>query len=168
MDSEITKNKIIETAKDVLQKTGFEGEIKIISAGFDNNSFPVLSIESENNLSMLIGRNGQNLNAFEHIVKIIVSKKIGDQDDSIKNNFIVDINDYRKSRAIQVLGIAKNVAQRVINTQQAEALLPMSPYERRLVHTELASYKDIQTESIGEEPRRRVVIKPQPIGSEDV
>ncbi len=166
MDSEIIKNKIIETAKDVLQKAGFEGEIKIISTGFDNNSFPVVSVESEKDLSMLIGRNGQNLNAFEHIVKIIASKKIGDQDDLNKNNFVVDVNDYRKSRAVQVLGIAKNVAQRVISTQRAEALLPMSPYERRLVHTELASYKDIQTESIGEEPRRRVVIKPQPVENE--
>lgn len=156
----------MEVTEDILKRIGFEGEIKIIDTGFDNNSFSVVSIESENDLSMLIGRNGQNLSAFEHIVKIIAARKLGDGDDFDKKNFIIDINDYRKARAGYILDSAKTTAQRVISTQKAEALLPMSPYERRLVHTELAGYKEIQTESIGEGPRRRVVIKPLVLGSE--
>lgn len=108
---------------------------------------------------MLIGRNGQNLNAFEHVIRLIVSKQIGHQDDAQKS-FVIDVNDYRKSRARYILEVAREAAQRVISNQKAEILLPMSSYERRLVHMGLASYKEVQTESIGEEPRRRVVIKP--------
>ncbi len=160
MEDEIIKNKIIEITQNVLQKAGFEGKIKLIDNILNHDNFPIISIESENDLSILIGRNGQNLNALEHIVKLITFRQLGNQNDFQNKSFIIDINDYRKSRTKYILDIAQTAAQRVISSQQSEALLPMSPYERRLVHTELASYKEIQTESIGEEPRRRVVIKP--------
>lgn len=109
---------------------------------------------------MLIGKNGQNLSAFEHLVKLIVNRKISGGEDQKRNVFIVDVNDYRKTKTKYVLDLARSAAQKVINSQRAEALLPMSAYERRLVHTELAAYKELQTESIGEEPHRRIVIKP--------
>ena len=73
---------------------------------------------------------------------------------------MVDLNDYRKLRARQVVEKAVEAAHRVRVSKKAEALIPMSSYERRLVHVELASYVDIETESIGEEPKRRIVIKP--------
>ena len=109
---------------------------------------------------MLIGKNGQNLNAFEHLIKLIVNRKTSGDEDQKRNVFVVDINDYRKTKAKYVLGLARSAAQKVISSRRAEALLPMSAYERRLVHTELATYKELQTESIGEEPHRRIVIKP--------
>jgi len=73
---------------------------------------------------------------------------------------LIDINDYRKSRTNYLMDLARQAVGRVRNTQKAEALVPMTPYERRVVHMELASCPDITTESIGEEPHRRVVIKP--------
>lgn len=164
MDKETVKNKIIEVTREILDKAGFVAEARLIDTGFDNNFLPLVAIESEADLSMLIGRNGQNLSAFEHLVRLITHRRLGDSEDFLKNSFMIDVNDYRKARAKHVLDLAKNAAQRVIGTQKAEALLPMSPYERRLVHTELAGYKEIQTESIGEEPRRRVVIKPLLLG----
>ena len=110
---------------------------------------------------MLIGKNGQNLEAFERLVRLLASSQIEPNPEN-DLHFIIDINDYRKSRTDYLIDIAKDVAQRVIQTQRAEALSPMSSYERRLVHTELASYKEIQTESVGQEPRRRIIVKPQP------
>jgi spoIIIJ-associated protein len=153
------KNQILDASQDLLKRIGFEAEIKILDDGFNNNALPVVSIESEKDLSMLIGKNGQNLSAFEHLVRLIVFRK-NNSEESKDLNFIVDVNDYRKSRARYILDLARTAANRVIISQRAEALSPMSSYERRLVHTELASNKDIQTESIGEEPRRRIVIKP--------
>ena len=73
---------------------------------------------------------------------------------------MVDVNNYRKARANYLIETAREAAQRVIQTQKAEALSPMTSYERRLVHTELAGYKEVQTESIGQEPHRRIVVKP--------
>ncbi len=163
MRTEEQKQQIIEIAKDILKRVGFEAEIKIIGA--KDGALPVVSIESDKDLSMLIGRNGQNLSAFEHIARLVVAKKLGAGATQEEKNFVVDINDYRKSKAQYVLDLARQAAGRVIGNQRAETLLPMSSYERRLVHTELASFTEIQTESIGEEPRRRVVIKPLPINS---
>lgn len=168
MKSEEQKQQIIEVAKDILSRVGLEADVKMTDAGPGPSdrfgagigALPVVSIESDQDLSMLIGRNGQNLSAFEHVVRLIVAKKLGAGATQEERNFVVDINDYRKSKAQYVLDLARQAAQRVMGTQKAETLLPMSSYERRLVHTELASFAEIQTESIGEEPRRRVVIKP--------
>ena len=164
------KNKILETVQDLLAKVGFEGEVKLTEGmtqtatapetGGEKTSFLVASIESEKDLSMLIGKNGQNLSAFDHIARLLVNRKANLDQQGALVNFIVDINDYRKSRTNYLVDVARNVAKRVIQTQRAEALLPMNAYERRLVHTELASFKEVQTESIGQEPRRRVVVKP--------
>jgi spoIIIJ-associated protein len=165
LDINQKRQKIVEIAKDLLSKVGFEGEIKLIepyNAG-GMGAFSTLSVESESDLSMLIGKNGQNLTAFEHLIRLIATKQLSNPEDNepTPTNFIVDINDYRKSRAGYLTDIARNVARRVIQTQRAEALLPMNAYERRLIHAELASFKEVQTESIGQEPRRRIVIKPQ-------
>ncbi|MBI2064021.1 MAG: hypothetical protein HYT65_03470 [Candidatus Yanofskybacteria bacterium] len=169
--SEDIKNKIKETVEDLLNRVGFEGEVKLSEnapaavinepGNDDKKSFLTVSIESANDLSMLIGKNGQNLSAFDHIARLLVNKKLNGYDGKFPINFMVDINDYRKSKTNYLIDVARNTAKRVTQTQKAEALPPMSSYERRLVHTELASFKEIQTESIGQEPRRRVVIKPQ-------
>ena len=167
MNTEDRKNKIIEITKDLLQRVGFEGEVKFSENGPNESKLATISIESEKDLSMLIGKNGQNLEAFERLVRLLASRKLataaaGQADPENDLHFIIDVNDYRKSRTDYLIGVAKDAARRVIQTQRAEALSPMSSYERRLVHTELASYKEIQTESIGQEPRRRIIVKPQP------
>ncbi len=173
MNVEDRKNKIVEITKDLLQRVGFEGEVKFTENGPSESGLATISIESDKDLSMLIGKNGQNLEAFERLVRLLASRKLARQNFTTQNlsgqadpendpHFIIDINDYRKSRTDYLIGIARDVARRVIQTQRAEALSPMSSYERRLVHTELASYKEVQTESVGQEPRRRIIVKPQP------
>ncbi|MBI4120067.1 MAG: hypothetical protein HY454_01235 [Parcubacteria group bacterium] len=168
MKSQEQKQQIIEVAKDVLSRVGLEADVKMIDADTNPSdklaaavgALPVISIESDKDLSMLIGRNGQNLNALEHIIRLIAARKLGAGETSKDWNFVLDINNYRKAKSQYIVDIARQTAGRVISSQRAETLLPMSSYERRLVHTELASFTEIQTESIGEEPRRRVVVKP--------
>ena len=58
----------------------------------------------------------------------------------------------------QIAQVAHECAKRVMMTGRAESLTAMNSYERRLVHTELASYTELETSSIGNEPNRRVVI----------
>jgi len=154
------RNKIVEIVQDLLNRVGFEGEVKFAENRPGESKLATISIESDKDLSMLIGKNGQNLEAFERLVRLLVSRKLANQDNDL--HFIIDVNDYRKSRTDYLIGIARDVARRVMQTQRAEALSPMSSYERRLVHTELASYKEVQTESVGQEPRRRIIVKPQP------
>ena len=73
----------------------------------------------------------------------------------------LDVNDYRREKQEELVQMVRTAIERVRNTNRPEALPPMSAYDRRLVHTELAAYTDVGSESVGQEPYRRVVIKPQ-------
>jgi len=72
----------------------------------------------------------------------------------------VDVNNYRKERETIITELAKAAARKVIMKKAAVTLPAMNAYERRLVHTELATRPDVATESEGEGTERRVVIKP--------
>lgn len=152
-NQEMLKN----VAQEVLGRLGYEAVVDIFSNEKDPN-LKVVAINSTGNLSALIGKNGQNIKALEHVIRMLYFKKIPPGEKPAV--FAVDLNDYRKLRGQQVLETAVEAANRVRISKKAEALLPMSSYERRLIHVELASYHDIETESIGEEPTRRVVIRP--------
>ena len=99
---------------------------------------------------------GKNLKSFEYLAKLIASKKLNQ-----KITLIIDLNDFLEKRNNKISELARLVAKKVETTQKAYTLRPMSAYERRLIHLELAAWPNIITESIGEEPRRRVTIKPQ-------
>ena len=116
----------------------------------------VVSVQTLDNARFLIGKNGKNLKALEHVLRAMLVK------DGKEGTIVLDVNDYRKSRATYLVDVAKQTVARVRNTQKAEALFPMSAYERRIVHMELAAYPDIATESVGSDPQRRVIIKPYP------
>ncbi len=116
----------------------------------------IVAVSAPENARFLIGKNGQNLQALEHVVRTMFLKGVEDQNLAL----FVDVNDYKKSRATHVATLAKEAVLRVRNTQRAEVLIPMSSYERRIVHMELAAVSDVTTESIGQDPQRRIVVKP--------
>ena len=71
----------------------------------------------------------------------------------------VEVNDYKKKKEEKLRNLANKMANNVIKFRKPIRLEPMSAYERLIIHTELAKRDDVETESQGEEPRRRVVIK---------
>lgn len=150
------KDRIVETIKKVVGFMNLDCQVEIREESGAEPKVLVASIYTPENARFLIGKNGQNLKALEHLIRSILFKQKDSQ------NIIIDVNDYKKSRASMVVDLAKQAVSRVRNTQKAEVLLPMSAYERRIVHMELASYPDVATESIGNEPQRRIVIKPYP------
>lgn len=157
LENENNQDLLKNITQELLGQLGYQAEVSIFSNEKDLN-LKIVSISSSENLSALIGKNGQNIKALEQVIKTLYYKKQTSSDSPA--TFMVDLNDYRKLRAKQVVERAVEAAQRVRTSKKAEALLPMSSYERRLIHVELASYPDIETESIGEEPKRRVVIRP--------
>lgn len=148
------KSKIEETIKNMVGFMNLECEIEFREENTENNLLFV-AIHTPENARFLIGKNGTVLKSLEHLVRMVIAK-----DNQESQNIVLDVNDYRKSRATYLLDLARQAVNRVKNTQKAEALMPMSSYERRIVHMELAACPDVATESIGEEPYRRVVIKP--------
>jgi spoIIIJ-associated protein len=152
------KDDLTETIRKMVSFMDLECQVEIREEVDDRNSKSlVVSVYTLENARFLIGKNGQNIRSLEQVLRAMFARKMNEID-----NIAVDVNDYKKSRTDYVVGLARQIVTRVRSTQKAEALSPMSGYERRIVHMELASYPDIATESIGSEPNRRIVVKPYP------
>lgn len=166
----LNKDEVVETVKKMVGFMNIECQVEAKEEPADSHGegAVTVSIQTIDNAKFLIGKNGQNLKALEHIIRAMLVKPVRSDGsnhsggDSKDLTIVLDVNDYRKSRANYLVDVAKQTVARVRNTQKAEALFPMSAYERRVVHMELAAYPDIATESIGAEPQRRVIIKPYP------
>lgn len=149
-----TKDVLRTLACKLIESMGFQADVGVDEHVLEDEAVHIVSVRSPQELGVLIGKNGQNIGAIEHVLRLMAYKEIP------KNlSVVLDINDYRKSRASFIVDQARVVAARVEATKKAEALSPMSSYERRLVHVELASRVNLITESVGEEPKRRVVVR---------
>ena len=103
---------------------------------------------------ILIGKNGNTLNSIQHLLKIVIKRSF------LEDFFLdVDINNYKERKIEYLKEIAQEAADKVIFTKKEEVLGQMSAYERRIVHIELSKWPNIITESIGQEPERKVVVK---------
>lgn len=160
MISEENKQHIQLVAQEILSAMGYAAAVKWMEASIAGFSTPVLSIESTENLSLLIGNEGKNLEALEHVIHVVARKVVAPDSERDMAHFIVDINRYRVVQAAHLVAVAKESAERVMASGRPESLIPMPSYQRRIIHAELAAYRSIETGSIGEEPNRRVVIKP--------
>ena len=104
-------------------------------------------------LGALIGRKGERLSALQHLVNLMLSRKLG-----AWTRVLVDVEDYRGRRERQLREIATRAAERVNESGKMLQLEPMPALERRWIHLALRNNPDVSTQSIGEEPHRRVVI----------
>ena len=107
-------------------------------------------------LSALIGRQAETLNAFQYVASLIVGKQTQQW-----VQLVVDVEGYRSRRDKQVRQIAMRVVDQVIKTGRKATLEPMTASERRAIHIELRGHPAVTTESTGEEPHRKVVILPK-------
>jgi spoIIIJ-associated protein len=107
-------------------------------------------------LGALIGRKGERLSALQHLVNLMLSKEIG-----AWTRVLVDVEDYRGRRERQLRELAERAAARVVETGKMLQLEPMSALERRWIHMSLRDHVGVATQSIGEEPNRRVVLVPR-------
>lgn len=106
-------------------------------------------------LSILIGPKAETLNALQNIAGLIIGKEIGH---SIP--LIVDVEGFRARRVQQLRQLARRMADQAVKTGRRQVLEPMPASERRIVHIELRNNPQVKTESVGEEPRRKVTIVP--------
>lgn len=119
----------------------------------ENEGVISVLIISDNNAA-LIGKEGQTLKSIQMILRQAL-RKFGDF--NIKLN--LDIAGYKEKRERNIVYEVKKIAREVRRSRVDAKLDPMNSYERRIVHTAIADYRNIETESEGEEPNRYVVIK---------
>ena len=138
----------------ILDKLSVSGEIEI----FENSEGIQFTIRTKE-AGLLIGEDGQNLFALNHLLKRIAENEFR-KNNLGKIQFLLDINGYQAKKIEELKNIARINAQRVRYFKKEISLDPMNSYERRIIHSVLTEYPDIMTESSGEEPNRRVVIRP--------
>ena len=107
-------------------------------------------------LSILIGRKSETLNALQYISSLIVSKELGKW-----VPMMIDVQGYRKRRDRQLRQLGRKMAEQAIQTGRRQVLEPMPANERRVIHLELREHPEVITESMGEEPYRKVTISPK-------
>lgn len=147
-----------ETVVELLEKMKVRASVTAYYGEPDEsrNRVPVFVDINGNDLSILIGRQAETLNALQFIASLIVGKELG-----YSIPLIIDVEGYRKRREQQLRYLAKRMADQAVKTGRRQVLEPMPANERRIVHIELRDNPDVSTASIGEEPRRKVTIIPQ-------
>ena len=155
-DAEVTPEALaagVEFLETLVEMMGYDASVET-STG-DTAKITVYGADDEEKeaLGALIGRKGERLSALQHLVNLMLSRKMGTW-----TRVLVDVEDYRGRRERQLVEVATRAAERVAETGQMLQLEPMSALERRWVHLALRDHAGITTQSIGEEPMRRVVV----------
>lgn len=107
----------------------------------------------------LIGKEGENLRALQHIFQLMFIKKA--KEPLGLGGLVLDINNYFKEKENYLQALAKNSAQRALETKKPVVLDPMPAFERRIIHLIVEGVDGVVSESSGEGEERRIVIKPK-------
>ena len=158
-DEEIPEDDILfaarQTVTDLLEKMRIKATVSasIKPAEDDEDENTVLVNIEGDDLSILIGRRSETLNALQYISSLIVGKRL--------NRWIplmIDVQGYRARRERQLRVLARRMAEQAIHTGRRQVLEPMPANERRVIHLELRDHPQVTTESIGDDPNRKVTI----------
>ncbi len=133
-----------------------EKDFKIEKGDREDVTYIKIYFEGDD-LGYMIGNHGRHLDSLQYILQLMVGKVI-DQDSNYR--VLVDVGGYRRERDSKIESLALQKADDVRILGEEIEMEPMSPADRRVVHTTLSQYEDITTESVGEGKDRRVVIKP--------
>ncbi|MBK9602895.1 MAG: Jag N-terminal domain-containing protein [Anaerolineales bacterium] len=152
---------LLDTTESIVSKLiHYLGMKAQVSAHYDESSTDdrrIIQVDVRgDDLSALIGRQAETLNAFQYVASLIVGKETQKW-----VQLVVDVEGYRSRREKQVRQIALRMVDQVIKTGRKATLEPMTASERRAIHIELRGHPAVTTESVGEEPHRKVVILPK-------
>ncbi len=111
---------------------------------------------SGDNMGLVIGKRGDTLDALQYLTSLIVNHETDD-----RTRVILDTENYREKRHTALIALAGRLADKVARTGRKYTLEPLTPYERRIIHSCLQPDDRVTTFSINEEPRRRIVIAPK-------
>lgn len=144
-----------ETVTDLLDKMKIKAQVNVamkLAEDAEDEATVLVNIEGDD-LSILIGRRTETLNALQYVTSLIVGKRL--------NRWVplmIDVQGYRARRDRQLRVLARRMADQAIHTGRRQVLEPMPANERRVIHLELRDHPQVATESIGDDPNRKVTI----------
>ncbi len=134
----------------MLKIMGLKGEV---DAYVKEENVLILEVSGPQ-MGVLIGRRGQTLASIQYLLNIILHREFS----RFEGRIVVDVEGYRSRREETLVRLANNIAAKVISTKTDVVLEPMSPQDRRIIHTALQENPEVTTHSEGENPNRKVVI----------
>ncbi len=140
----------LDFLKDMIDKMGIDVEV---SARENKDGEIHIDINGKDS-ACVIGKRGQTLDAIQYLTRVVVNR-----DEENYTKIVVDAGEYRAKREATLAKLAKRLADKVTRTGKPVKLEPMSPYERKIIHSALQNHKKVTTRSEGKEPYRRVVIQ---------
>ncbi|MET9489130.1 MULTISPECIES: Jag family protein [unclassified Nocardia] len=138
----------LEQLLDVLD---FDGDIDLDVEG----DRAIVSIDGGKDLDKLVGRRGEVLDALQELTRLAVQQATG-----VRSRLMLDVAGWRAGRRAELSALGAEAAKRVLESGEREALTPMTPFERKIVHDAVAAVDGVVSESEGVEPSRRVVVLP--------
>ena len=149
----VSKKDIINFIKEFIENLSKNMGITINSEVRENEGIYNVLLVTDNN-PIIIGKDGRTIDAIQLLIRQALTTQVG------KNiKVIVDASDYRNNKQRNFEREIKKIAKEVLKTKVEAKLDPMNSYNRRIVHSLLADYENIETESFGETPNRYVVIR---------
>lgn len=149
----IPKKEVISFVKEYLNEIDKSFNIELKSEVNEKEDIIKVNLVSENN-PILIGKEGKNIEALQILIRNSIRNQIGMD---IKIN--IDASNYKKKKEEYFEREIKKIAKEVLKTKIDTKLDPMNSYNRRIVHSIVSNFKNLKTESIGEEPNRYTIIK---------
>lgn len=144
------QSNVIEFVEKILDFMGLNAETELIEKD-DSTVIKLLTSDSAN----VIGYRGEVLDAIQTLAGACLN--IGKKE---YKKVVVDCENYREKRENTLINLAKRLEEKATSLRREVMLEPMSPYERRIIHTALANSETCTTKSEGSEPNRYVVIVP--------
>jgi len=146
-----------EVVSTILKHMNLQAQVSAEYGESDREGGSAIHIDIRgNDLNVLIGRQSETLNALQFIAALIVSKELAQW-----TQLVVDVEGYRTRRERQLRQMAHRMAEQAVLAGRRQVLEPMPANERRIIHLELRDNPQVETESVGEEPGRKVTIIPK-------
>lgn len=145
--------------EELVARLGFQATVAVTADHHLETSY-LCSITVAEGQNFLIGQYGMNLAALQHLVRIMARKRIGE-----KLDIVVDVNDYFLEKKQILEKEAKQALAEVMQNNASVTLRPMLPYERKIIHSFLATHESVQTESVGIGEDRKVIVRPRTLAA---
>ncbi len=158
VSQEVSQQSLVEeTLRHMLDLMEVDADLQTSIEDQEDNRKPLTKINIEgDDLRFLIGKRSEVLSSFQYLLSLIVSHR--------ENEWVpiqLDVQNYRGRREQEIQKMARRMASQVVETGKRQALEPMGASERRMVHMALRKNNDVYTESVGEEPNRKIYIYPK-------
>lgn len=155
-DHDPVLDKTEATISKLLYHMGLQAQVSAHYGEARDDRRPIMVDIRGSDLGILIGRRAETLGAFQYVSSLMVGKETGQF-----TYLVVDVEGHRDRRERQLRQLARRMAEQVIKSGRKLTLEPMPAAERRIIHMELREHPAVTTQSVGDEPHRKVTIFPK-------